>query len=158
MSREDRTIRRATASDARALAELRHEFRAGIAPPIEPREAFVTRCSAWMAGALGGSGAHWQCWVACAGADIVGCVWLLRLPKIPNPVGEAESHGYVTNLYVRAPFRGGTGSGLLEAALAWCRAERVDSVILWPTPESRTLYARHGFRGGDDLMELSISG
>lgn len=31
-------------------------------------------------------------------------------------------------------------------------ARRVDAVILWPTPASRTLYDRHGFAVRDDLF------
>jgi hypothetical protein len=29
----------------------------------------------------------------------------------------------------------------------------VDRLVLWPTPESRTLYERHGFAVRDDLLE-----
>lgn len=156
MSAAGPTIRRATVSDAALLAELRYEFRAAIAVAVEPREAFLARCSPWMARQLGDDGSGWLCWLACDGNTIVGNLWLARLAKIPNPVGEPEAHAYVTNFYVRPGFRGGTGARLLEAALAWCRAEGVDSVILWPTRASRSLYARHGFEPGDDLMELSL--
>ena len=45
-------IRAATPADARALAELRWEFRAGKTPPTEAHEAFVARCAAWMSAEL----------------------------------------------------------------------------------------------------------
>lgn len=151
-------IRPATAADAPALAALRYEFRAGLVTAAEPRDAFVGRCVDWMAGRLGDAASGWLCWIAEDGDETVGNVWIYRLPKVPNPVGEPEAHAYVTNLFVRPAFRGGTGSRLLEAALARCRSERVDSVILWPTPESRSLYARHGFTGGDAIMELALNG
>jgi hypothetical protein len=63
-------------------------------------------------------------------------------------------HGYVSNLYVRPEHRGrGTGGALLAAAMQECDDRRLDAVILWPTPESRSLYERHGFAVRDDLME-----
>ena len=107
---------------------------------------FVARCTGWMAGRLGGGGA-WRCWVAEDHGKIVGTVWLGLFEKIPNPVAEPEWHGYVSNLYVLPEWRGhATGGALLAAALQECDTRRLDAVILWPTPESRSLYERHGFR------------
>lgn len=152
-------IRQATSADVPALAALRYEFRASIATPREARDAFIGRCADWMDQRLRDTTHGWRCWLALHEGAPVGNVWLCSLPKIPNPVDEPESHAYVTNLFVQPAFRGrGTGGRLLDAALHWCRSQAVDSVILWPTPESRTLYERHGFRRADDLLELSLSG
>jgi len=148
-------IRPATPGDAGDLAALRYEFRAGRKSAVEPRDSFVSRCAKWMAGRLSHEAAGWRCWIARDEPSPVGHVWLLAIDKIPNPVAERETHGYVTNLYVRPAFRGqGTGGRLLREALAWCRSNGVDAVILWPTPESRSLYARHGFVSETGLMEL----
>ena len=46
----------------------------------------------------------------------------------------------------------------LGAALDRCRQQGVDAVILWPTPESRSLYERHGFKSETGLLELRPSG
>lgn len=146
-------IRPATPADAAALARLRYAFRVAIDPPTEPETAFVARCTGWMAGRLGDASA-WRCWVAEEHERIVGTVWLGLFEKIPNPVAEPEMHGYVSNLYVLPERRGhGTGGALLTAAMQECDARDLDAVILWPTPESRSLYARHGFAVKDDLME-----
>jgi GNAT superfamily N-acetyltransferase len=145
-------VRRATADDAAALAELRWEFRAGREDPNEEREAFGARCAEWMRTALRGS--TWRAWVAVDDGRIVGQIWLGTIPKIPNPVAEREHHGYVSNMYVTPSARGGTGTRLLDAALAHARVEEVDRVILWPSPLSSTLYRRHGFRADGDVMEL----
>ena len=48
------------------------------------------------------------------------------------------------------------GTRLLEAALDWCRASRIDRVVLWPSKRSVTLYLGHGFSRGGDVMELKI--
>jgi GNAT superfamily N-acetyltransferase len=88
---------------------------------------------------------------------VVGTIWLHRIEKLPNPVGEAETHGYVSSLYVDPACRGeGLGGRLLGACLEACLAEGVDAVILWPTPRSRSLYQRHGFAVREDLLERRL--
>ena len=88
---------------------------------------------------------------------MVGHVWLEVVDKVPNPgANEPERHVYLTNLYVRPAARGGLGSALLEAALAWCRERGADTVILWPSEKSRTLYARYGFVSSADILALSL--
>ncbi len=150
-------VRSATATDAPALAELRYEFRAGIGRVVESKPKFLARCSKWMRRRLGRGGA-WRCWVWERDGSIEGHLWLQLIEKIPNPVAEPEHHAYITNLYVREGSRGGAGTKLLEAALAWCRAHAVDQIILWATERSRTLYARHGFEVRADIMALTLRG
>jgi GNAT superfamily N-acetyltransferase len=87
----------------------------------------------------------------------LGHLWLQLIEKIPNPAPELEQHGYITNVYVRPDARGeGAGAMLVETALAFCREQRVDSIVLWPTDRSRALYARHGFAEPTDIMELVL--
>jgi len=148
------TVRPATPADATRLAELRYEFRARRAPAIESREQFVRRCSEWMAPRL--AAGIWRCWVAVRGQTIVGHVWLKLIEKIPNPVAEAEWHGYVSNMYVQEKERGGVGSALLDAAVEWCSEREIDYVVLWPTDRSRTLYDRKGFSTTDEIMARSF--
>jgi GNAT superfamily N-acetyltransferase len=145
------TIRDATADDVPALAELRWEFRAGREPAVEDHDVFVERCAAWIYAHLAPRGA-WRAWVADDSGRIVGHVWLQPIDKIPNPVGGRERHAYLSNLYVKPVARGGIGTRLLETALDWACANGVDSVLLWPTPRSRTLYARHGFAATGDFL------
>lgn len=149
-------IRPAASSDATPLARLRFAFRSSIRPAIEPEEAFVARCAPWMASALE-TGGPWRCWVAERGGEIVGHLWLQVIEKVPNPVPESESHAYLTNVYVVPEARGcGVGGALMRAAMAWCGGQPIDRVILWPTRQSRSLYARHGFAVRDDVMEAVI--
>lgn len=146
-------IRRATSADAEMLAHLRYEFRTMLDPPLEPAEAFVSRCTAWITEHLRADGS-WCCWIAEESSAPIGMIWLSLLEKIPNPVGELEAYGYITNFYVRADHRGsGVGRQLLAAAVAECDRRKVFSTILWPTPQSRSLYGRHGFAAPRTLME-----
>jgi GNAT superfamily N-acetyltransferase len=150
-------VRTATITDAKALAELRWEFRSAQHEPAEPHDAFVRRCAVWMRRELPTSGA-WKAWVAVDKHVIVGQLWLQTVAKIPNPnpIAEPEQIAYLSNLFVKVDARGGTGTRLLEAALAWCRENRIDRVVLWPTRRSVTLYLGHGFSHGGDVMELKL--
>jgi GNAT superfamily N-acetyltransferase len=147
-------VRRAKRADAGILARLRHEFRAPLGQNVESHADFLDRCEAWMHARLGSESA-WRVWIAEAEGDAVGAVWLQLVEKLPNPVAESEWHGYVSNLYVRERVRAqGVGSLLLRAALDECARADVDNVILWPTPQSRSLYARHGFEAADNMLVL----
>ena len=148
-------IRTATVADAKTMAELRWTFRSTQDPPTEPHDAFVRRCAVWMRRELQ-DGSAWQAWVAVDTHVIVGQVWLHTIQKIPNPCDEREQLAYVSNLYVDAAARGGTGTRLLESALAWCRVKRIARVVLWPSRRSVSLYLRHGFSHGGDVMEWTV--
>lgn len=148
-------IRPATSADAGPMAELRWEFRAGRQPATEPHDVFVKRCAAWMRREL--TSEHtWHAWVAVADKAIVGQVWIYALHKIPNPVDEVERHAYLSNLYVKPSARGGVGTLLVDAALRWAKTSEIDRVLLWPSPRSVTLYLRHGFSQGGEVMELKV--
>ncbi|HEY2850071.1 MAG TPA: GNAT family N-acetyltransferase [Gemmatimonadaceae bacterium] len=143
-------IRPASPADADALAELRWEFRAPRAAQTESHDAFMTRCADWMRAEL--SSGRWKAWVALEDARIVGQAWMYFVPKIPNPTAELERNAYISNVYVTPGSRGGVGSKLLGAALDAAKSERVDSVVLWPTDRSRTLYMRHGFVSNGSVL------
>jgi GNAT superfamily N-acetyltransferase len=148
-------VRSATPDDVDRLAELRWEFRVARAPASEPRDRFVARCAAWMRDELAG-GAKWRAWVAEVDGVIVGQVWAQTIDKMPNPVDELERHAYLSNLYVQPAARGGVGTRLVDAVVAWARSHHVDRVILWPSARSVALYERHGFTHRGDVMELAL--
>lgn len=147
------TIRSALPADAAALARLRFALRASLAMAWEPESEFLSRCTAWMAERLA-PGSAWQCWIAETEKGIVGSVWLQHIEKIPNPGDDPELHAYVSNLYVAPNHRGsGLGTRLLQECIGASPNDLVDKMILWPSPESRTLYQRHGFAVREDMFE-----
>lgn len=149
-------IRSATPEDARSLAGLRYEFRAGLDPAAESPEKFVARCESWMRDNLGAA-SDWRCWVVEAEGRAIGMAWVMIIEKLPNPVGEPERHGYVSSLYLKPEFRGhGLGSELLATCLRSCEALRCDAIFLWPSARSRSLYLRHGFSVREDLLQRRI--
>lgn len=149
-------IRLAGRADCRALANLRYRFRAETESATESKSRFVGRCTSWMQKRFRADSCPWRCWVLDDGTQLLGHVCVQLFEKIPNPVDdEPESHAYVTNFYVVPQMRSqGFGRRLLNKALLWCCARGVDAVILWATPESKSLYRRCGFVTSSDLLEL----
>jgi GNAT superfamily N-acetyltransferase len=149
------SIREASPADAEGLAVLRFRFRSALGAAVEEEAAFVARVAPWLRARIGRP--PWRAWVAVdAGGALVGNIFLQLVEKLPNPVVEAETIGYITNLYVEPARRGrGLGGRLLRAALAACPPETVDTVILWPTPESVALYRRAGFEPPAGILERS---
>ncbi len=84
---------------------------------------------------------HGAFYVVREGRVIVGSVGVERRDD-----GSAELH----RLYLDARLRGrGTGRALVEAALDWCRAQRIPRIILWSDTrfdQAHRLYVRMGFR------------
>ena len=145
-------IRRAHSADLPVLAALRWEFRTDGATPVEERAAFEARFRKQVGAAL--ADGSWQAWVAEVDGLVVGHVYAARIAKLPNPVDEAETHLYVSNLYVRPEHRGtGLARALLDAALAADAEDEVDAVILWARPGTAGLYESYGFGFSPELME-----
>lgn len=147
-------IRPAAAADARALAELRWEFRAGKTAPTEAHDAFVDRCEAWMSAEL--ARGAWRAWVAEQDGCVVGQIWLQVVSKLPNPAEERERHAYISNVYVTPSARGGVGTRLVRTAIDWARSSDIDRVVLWPTVRSRAMYERQGFVANAGVLELTL--
>jgi len=151
-------VRFARSSDFRALAALRYQFRAEAGSATETKSRFLRRCGSWMKKRFR-SGSPWRCWVIDDGKQLLGHVCVQLFEKVPNPIkDEPETHAYVTNFYVIPEMRSrGFGKKLLDEALAWCRAQETDAIILWATPESRCLYRRCGLVEPADIFELRHS-
>jgi GNAT superfamily N-acetyltransferase len=135
------------------MAALRYAFRTELEAPAEPRQQFIERTTTWLAERL--EAGSWTGWLARERDEPAGLVLVHLVEKVPNPVVEPESLGYVSSLYVRPCLRGrGVGGALLRTALDFCRGCGVEVVVLWPSARSIPLYQRHGFRRQGDVMEL----
>lgn len=150
-------VRAAAPADAEHLAILRYRFRSEFSAPIESETAFVARTTAWFADRL--TDERWRGWVAVGDAgQIVGHVFVQLVEKIPNPVPEAETLAYLTNLHVTTALRNrGIGTLLLEAAIRDCEAREAATIFLWATDESVRLYHRHGFATPATILEHPLA-
>lgn len=148
-------IRMAKSGDCRELAEMRYRFRTEVGSPTEPKARFMRRCTSWMEGRFYSGSSPWRCWVIDDGKQLFGHVCVQLFEKMPNPVNEPEVHAYLTNFYVVPEMRSwGLGTKLLKQVLSWCCAQGADAVILWATPESKSLYRRCGLVESVDIFEL----
>jgi GNAT superfamily N-acetyltransferase len=151
-------IRRADPVDAAEMAAMRYDFRTELAEPNEPEPEFVERAKNWFEDRL--AVGSWTGWLAAEPGrqQPVGMVLVQLIEKVPNPVVEPETLGYISCLYVRPPWRGrAIGDRLLATAVTFCRDNSVESVVLWPSPLSVPLYERHGFRPQAKVMELRLA-
>ncbi len=147
-----RTVRRATVNDAETLARFRYAFRSRRHPATEKENEFLARAVEWMRPRLAG-GSRWRVWLLEEAGKPIGNLWVQIIEKIPNPGNESELHAYLSNFFVLPEYRNtGGGKMLLDAAESECRAFFVDTMFLWPSEESRPLYARHGFAPPDRLL------
>ncbi len=148
-------IRLAKSSDWNALAEMRYRFRAELGSTTESKSHFNRRFMSWVQKRIDSQPSAWRFWVIDDGKQLLGHVSVQLFEKMPNPVNEPEVHAYVTNFYVVPEMRShGFGRKLLSKALRWCRSQQVDAIILWASPESKSLYRRCGLCETEDIFEL----
>jgi GNAT superfamily N-acetyltransferase len=151
-------VRRALPADARCLAELRWAFKREDGDVLEPvdRTTFLEHTECWIADRL--ANGQWSAWVAEAEDVLSGHVFLQPVERLPDPRGITNPIGYVTNFYVTPSQRNrGVGTALLRALVDHARAAFFNTLIVWPSERSTTLYHRAGFRIPEELVELSLS-
>lgn len=125
--------------DRAVLDGMASRFREWVRPRIESGEY-----RAWLAAAPDGSVA--------AGAAL----WLMDWPPMPFAVGSPR--GNILNVYTSRGYRRrGLARRLMTEILDWCRANRVEIVILHTSDEGRALYESLGFRGTRE-MRLELGG
>jgi GNAT superfamily N-acetyltransferase len=149
------TIREATVSDVDALARLRWQMTDEEGDVREPLADFLPRFR--EAVARFEASWSWTIWVADAGDDIVGCLWLKRIERVPRPNRDAMTMGYVTNVYVEPAWRNrGIGSRLLATVREVAERERLAELFVWPSERAVPLYRRAGFAPSVELHELEL--
>ncbi len=148
---ETPVARRATADDLDAVVGLRLAFEAiqrdSGSLDLEARRAEL----ASLLGPDLASG-RLRCWLALEGGRPAGQA-ALRLGT-----GRGAREGEILNVYVEPGLRGrGIGSGLVALAIAEARGLGLARLRLQPTPDSRRIYERAGFRGGGRAMTLDLA-
>jgi N-acetylglutamate synthase-like GNAT family acetyltransferase len=153
---EEIVVRRATADDAEALADLRFRFavesnRRGD----QSYEDFVAHFSTYFRDTL--ASGRWLAVVAECEGRVVGHAYLETMDKLPVPGRPARRMGYVTNVYVEPDLRdGGVGTQVLQEVIRLGREMALESLVLWPTSRSIPFYRRAGFEP-TDALELDFS-
>ena len=137
-------IRRGNAQDAAGLARLRWESRDESERAREPFDTFAPRFVGWLEQAL--LSHDWRVAVACAGAPLVGCMFLRRMDTVPVPGIRERAWGYVTHAYVTPEWRNrGIGRAMLARLIEDARALGLVELHTWPSQGAISLYRRAGF-------------
>lgn len=80
-------------------------------------------------------------------------LWLMDWP--PHLIGPGSRRGNILNVYTRPEYRQqGMARALMEAALDWCRMNRIASVILHASTVGRPLYEKLGFQATNEMRLL----
>jgi ribosomal protein S18 acetylase RimI-like enzyme len=137
-------IRPGAAHDAAELASLRWESRDESERAREPFDTFAPRFASWLQQAV--RSRDWHIAVACAGARIVGCMFLRRVDTVPVPGIRERAWGYVTHAYVAPEWRNrGIGRAMLGQLIEVARALGLVELHTWPSQRAISLYRRAGF-------------
>jgi GNAT superfamily N-acetyltransferase len=158
MPNDDRyTIRRATGEDSETLADLRVAFLTEIAHQVDLEAAVRLHETLVRYFRANIPTEQFRAWVAVADGHIVGTSGLVFLHKPASFHVPTGVQAYIMNMYTLPEWRGrGIATALFEGLLAYVRTTDASSVSLHATQEGRPLYAKYGFVGVDDEMELSL--
>jgi ribosomal protein S18 acetylase RimI-like enzyme len=119
--------------DEAALTSMASRFRPWLLERLKVRDYL-----AWLVSAPDGSIA--------AGAGL----WLMDWP--PHMIGQGARRGNILNVYTHINFRRrGLARELMTTALAWCRENRVDTIILHASPSGRAIYEALGFKQTNEM-------
>jgi GNAT superfamily N-acetyltransferase len=155
----DFNVRLARPADAVSLAQLRWAFKQedeGIQEASPDAARFLRTSESWIGDRL--TDGRWLAWVAETAGVICGNVFLQPVERMPDPHVDANTPiGYVTNFYVTPDHRDrGIGAALLQALAEHARAKSFDTLIVWPSERSPSLYQRAGFHTPAELLELPL--
>jgi GNAT superfamily N-acetyltransferase len=124
-------------TDAAALDSMAAKFRPWLLARMDSGDYL-----AWLVSAPDGS-------VAAGGG-----LWLMDWP--PHMIGTGTRRGNIVNVYTDELYRRlGLARELMTVVLAWCRNNRIDTVILHASSSGRQLYESLGFQATNE-MRLSL--
>ncbi len=124
-------------TDAAALDSMAAKFRSWLSARMNSGDYL-----AWLVSAPDGSVA--------AGAGL----WLMDWP--PHMIGTGTRRGNIVNVYTDEQYRRlGLAREVMTTVLAWCRDNRIDTVILHASSSGRSLYESLGFQATNE-MRLSL--
>lgn len=149
------TIRETVDGDLPALAALRASWAAEQAPAADgttvDSEEFVAVLKRWL------EANPRTFFLAEHNGVPVGMLNLMVFERMPKPGKDISRWVYLGNVYVLPDRRNaGIGAQLVEAALTYSREINAVRMLLSPSSESRSFYARLGFVPASELNVLTF--
>ena len=151
------TVRRATASDIRALVELRVAFDRELASavPIEPAAEHRARIDEYLRSHL--PDGRFRVWVADGGGHIVGMAGLVVIDRPPHPRSRRSPEAMVFNVMTAPAWRRrGVATAMLQAVTADGRALGCRRLVLRTSDDGERLYAGLGFVDPGNWRQLDL--
>jgi ribosomal protein S18 acetylase RimI-like enzyme len=146
-------LRRASVEDAATIAKHRRlMFRdMGYCDELA-LDSMTTKFVPWLKAKM--VSGDYLAWLAVTAGDFVVAgagLWLMDWPA--HMLGSSARRGNILNVYTEPEFRRqGLARWLVEAALDWCRANKIDLVILHASAEGRGLYESLGFQTSNEMQ------
>jgi len=145
-------LRRATLDDAVTIARHRRLMFRDIGYHDEALlDEMMEKFLPWLKARI--ASGDYLAWLAVTTGDVVVAgagLWLMDWPA--HMVGLSGLRGNILNVYTEPEFRRrGLARWLVEAALYWCEANKIDYVILHASPDGRRLYESLGFQPGNEM-------
>ena len=145
-------LRLATLADAPAIVKHRramfHDMGHGDEVALD---SMAAKFRPWLEAKM--QSGEYLAWLATTGDERVAAgagLWLMDWP--PHMQGSSQKRGNIVNVYTEPEFRRrGLACQLVTAALDWCRANKIDFVILHASDEGRSLYESLGFQPGNEM-------
>lgn len=148
---EGYALRRASADDIDTLVAHRRAMFVDMGYADETAlDAMAAKCHGWLLTRM--KREEYLAWLAVApeGSIVAGTgLWLMDWP--PHMIGRGV-RGNILNVYTAVEFRRrGLAGELVKAAVEWCRAKGVDTVVLHASADGRRLYESMGFVGSNEM-------
>ncbi len=145
-------FRPATLDDAPTIARHRRSMFRDMGHDDEPAlDSMSARFLPWLEAKIRAN--QYLGWFAAVdgGRVVAGAgLWLMDWP--PHLLGSSPQRGNIVNVYTEPEFRRrGLARRLMEIALDWCKANRIDFVILHASDEGRPLYESMGFTASNEM-------
>jgi GNAT superfamily N-acetyltransferase len=146
------SIRLAALDDAGIIAGHRHRMFLDIGQHDPQKlEGMTEAFRPWLQSRI--VSGEYLGWLAMAADGSVAAglgLWLMDWP--PHALGCGSQRGNIVNVYTEpAHRRRGLARLLVNAALEWCRANRVDVVVLHASQDGRQLYESVGFEPTNEM-------
>jgi len=141
------TIRRATLEDVPLLLRYRRAMAEDMGcTDARVLDAMLSAVEPYLRASI--PEGRWHAWIAEPGGS--GAVEIV--PWIPGATDPTPRRAWIHNVYVEPAWRRrGIARALVEAIVAWCRAEGFLTIYLHASEQGRPLYASLGFAPSSEM-------
>jgi GNAT superfamily N-acetyltransferase len=146
------TIRRATTADLETLVEHRRAMFQDMGYADEAAlDSMAANFRRWLIKHMNAGDYHaWL--VAASDGTIAAGAGLWLMDWLPHMIGQGAYRGNILNVYTARDFRRrGLARQLMQAMLAWCRENHIDTIILHASASGRSLYESMGFSPTNEM-------